>query len=70
MLGKLSRKEESDGSLDLTRRQGGLLGVTREAGSLKGESLEDVVDKGVQDGHALLGDTSVGMNLLQNLVDV
>jgi hypothetical protein len=28
------------------------------------------VDKGVQDGHGTVGNTSVGVNLLQHLVDV
>merc|ERR1719193_582255 len=32
--------------------------------------LEQVIDKGVHDGHGLRGDSSVGMNLLQDLVDV
>ena len=70
VLGELSRKKEADSSLDLARRKSGLLGVTRELGGLKGEALEDVVDEGVQDGHTSLGDTSVGVDLLQDLVDV
>merc|ERR1719209_25863 len=32
--------------------------------------LEQVIDKGVHDGHGLRGDSSVRMNLLQDLVDV
>jgi hypothetical protein len=70
VLGQLSRKEKSDGGLDLARRQGGLLVVARQAGSLKGKALEDIVDERVQDGHASLGDASVGVDLLQHLVDV
>ena len=31
---------------------------------------KDVVDERVHDGHALLGDTSVGVDLLEHLVDV
>ena len=35
-------------------------------GSLGRNALEDVVDKGVEDGHRLVGDTSVGMDLLKD----
>ena len=41
-----------------------------QAGSLGGDALEDIVDERVHDGHGLAGDASVGVNLLQNLVDV
>ena len=70
VLGKLSGKEETDGSLDLAGRKGGLLVVAGKTAGLKGESLEDVVDEGVQDRHTSLGDTGVRVNLLQHLVDV
>ena len=52
--------------LDLSRGDGGFLVVGSELGSLSGDTLEDVVDEGVQDGHGTVGDTSVGVNLLQN----
>ena len=70
MLGKLSRKEEADSSLDLAGRKGGLLVVAGKAGCFKGKALEDIVDEGVKDGHASLGDTSVWVDLLEDLVDV
>ena len=70
MLGKLSGKEETDGSLDLAGRKSGLLVVTGKTAGLKGKSLEDVVDERVQDRHTSLGDTGVRVNLLQHLVDV
>lgn len=35
-------------------------------GCLCGNTLENVVYKGIQDGHGLVRDTSVGMNLLKN----
>ena len=41
-----------------------------QAGSLASNTLEDIVDEGVHDSHGLAGDTSVGMDLLHNLVDV
>ena len=70
MLGKFSRKHEADGGLDLTRRKGGLLVVGGKLSSLSGNAFEDIVDEGVHDGHTLLGDTGIGVNLLQDLVDV
>lgn len=70
MLGKLSGKDEADGSLDLTRADGRLLVVGGELGGLGGDLLEDVRDERVEDGHRLGGDTSVGVHLLQHSVDV
>jgi hypothetical protein len=70
MLGKLTRKHETNGGLDLARAQGGLLVVGGELSSLSGDALEDVVDEGVHDGHALLADAGVGVDLLEHLVDV
>lgn len=63
MLGKLSGKDESDRSLDLSRGDGRLLVVRSELGGLAGDALKDVVDEGVEDGHGLVGDTSVGVDL-------
>ena len=70
MLGELSGEHEADGGLDLAGRKGGLLVVLGELAGLSGDALEDVVDEGVHDGHALLGDASVGVDLLEHLVDV
>ena len=41
-----------------------------KAGSFGGDALEDVIHERVHDAHGFAGDTSVGMNLLQHLVDV
>jgi hypothetical protein len=70
VLGQLAREDEADGCLDLARGDGRLLVVGGELGSLGSDTLEDVVDEGVQDGHGTVGDTSVGVDLLQDLVDV
>ena len=70
MLGELSGEDESDRGLDLSGRDGRLLVVRRELGRLRGDSLEDVVDERVEDGHGLVGDTGVGVDLLEHLVDV
>ena len=70
MLGKFSRKEKSDGGLDLTGGKGGLLVVSGKLSCLSAYTLEDVVDERVHDRHTALGDTGLGVNLLQHTVDV
>ena len=70
MLGELTREEEPDSGLDLAGGDGGPLVVVGEARGLSSESLEDVVNEGVHDGHGLGGHASVGVNLLEHLVDV
>jgi hypothetical protein len=70
VFGELTGEEESDGSLDLAGRQSVLLVVADEAGGLVGDLLEDVVDEGVHDRHGLLGDASLGVDLLEDTVDV
>jgi len=70
MLGELTRKHKTNSSLDFAGRKGCLLVVGGKLSSLGGNSLEDIVDEGVHDGHALLGDTSVRVHLLEDLVDV
>ena len=42
VLGKLTGEDESDGSLDFSRRDGGLLVVCGKLGGLSGDALEDV----------------------------
>jgi hypothetical protein len=70
VLGKFTGKHQTDSGLDLTRRKGGLLVVSGKLSSLGGDALEDIVDEGVHDRHTLLGDTGIGVDLLQDLVDV
>ena len=70
VLGQLSGKEEPDSGLDLPGGDGGPLVVVGKTAGLGGDALKDVVDKGVHDAHGLGGDTSVGVDLLQHLVDV
>jgi hypothetical protein len=52
--------------LDLARRDGGLLVVGSELGGLGGDALEDVVDERVEDAHGAVGDTGVGVDLLED----
>ena len=70
VLGELTREEEPDSSLDLTRGDGGPLVVVSKSAGLGGDSLEQIVDERVHDAHGLGGDTSVRVDLLQHLVDV
>ena len=41
-----------------------------KTGSFSSDTFEDIVDEGVHDAHGLGGDTSVGVDLFQDLVDV
>ena len=70
VLGKFTRKDETDSSLDLSARDGRLLVVARKAASLRSKALKDVMDKVVHDHHALLRDAGVRVHLLEHLVDV
>ena len=70
MLGKLSRKHETDSSLDLSAGKSGLLVVGGKLSSFSGNALKDIIDERVHDGHSLLGDSSVRVDLLEHLVDV
>ena len=70
VLGELTGEEEADGSLDLAGGEGVLLVVADELGGLKSDLLEDVVDERVHDAHGSLGDTGVGVDLLEDSVDV
>ena len=70
MLGELSWQVKPHCSLDFATGDGVLLVVVRQAGGLGGDTLEDVAHEGVHDAHGLGGDASVGVDLLQHLVDV
>ena len=70
VLGELPRKHEADRGLDLPGGEGRLLGVHGKLAGLAREAVEDVVDERVHDRHALLGDASVRVDLLEHLVDV
>ena len=70
VLGQLSGQEETDSGLDFAGGDGGPPVVVSQTGCLGSDALEDVVDKAVHDGHGLAGDSSVGVDLLQDFVDV
>ena len=70
VLGQFTGEEEPDGSLDFPGGDGGSLVVVGKTGGLGGDALEDVIDERVHDGHSLGADASVGVDLLEDLVDV
>ncbi len=70
VLGELTGEDEPDSGLDLPGGDRGLLVVPGELGGLGRDLLEDVVDERVHDAHGLGADAGIGVNLLQNLVDV
>ena len=47
-----------------------LLVVSDKLGGLKGDLLEDVIDERVHNAHGFLGDSSVGVDLLEDSVDI
>ena len=70
MFGQFTGQQKPDGSLDLPGGDGGSLVVVSKTGSFSSDTFEDIVDEGVHDAHGLGGDTSVGVDLFQDLVDV
>ena len=51
VLGEFTGQEQTYGCLDFSAGDGGSLVVVSQSGGLGGDSLEDVVDKAVHDGH-------------------
>ena len=70
MLGKFTREHETDRSLDLTGRKGGLLVVSGKLSSLASNALEDVINERIHNAHSAPGDAGVRVHLLQDLVDI
>jgi hypothetical protein len=70
VLGKLTWKDKTDGRLDVTGAHGGSLGDPAELSGLRRDLVESIRHKVVDNGHTFLGDTSLRMNLLEDLEDV
>ena len=70
VLGELTGEEEPDSGLDLAGGDGGPLVVVSQTAGLGSDSLKEIVDERVHDAHGLGGDASVGVDLLEDLVDV
>ncbi len=67
MLGQLTRQDKADCCLNLPGGDCGLLVVACQRCSLHSNLLENVSNERVQYGHGLGGDTSVWVDLLQDL---
>ncbi len=70
VLGELTGEDETDRGLNLARRDGLTLVVASKTTRLGSDTLEDIGNEGVEDAHGLVGDTSIGVDLLEDLVDV
>ena len=70
VFGQFTGKQEADGGLDLPGSDGASLVVVGQPTGLSRDSLKDVVDKRVHDRHGFGRDTSVGVHLFQDLVNV
>jgi len=70
VLGQLPGKEQTHCRLDLPRRDGRALVVMRQTRRLGRDALEDVIHERIHDAHRFGRNTRIGVNLLQNLVDV
>ena len=70
VFGQLAGQKETDGRLDFPGRDGRAFVVVGQTGRLSGDALENVVDEAVHDRHGFRGDSRVGVDLLQNFVDV
>ena len=68
--GEFSGEDELDSWLNFPRGESSSLVESDEFGSLSGDSIEGIVDEGVHDVHGFLGDTDVGVDLLEDFVDV
>ena len=53
MLGQFTGQEQADSRLDFSAGDRGSLVVVSQSGCLGSDSLENVVDKAVHDGHGL-----------------
>jgi hypothetical protein len=70
VLSEFTGEQETNSGLDFPTGDGGSLVVVSKARSFGGDSFEDIVDEAVHDAHCLGADTSIGVDLLQHLVDV
>ena len=70
VLGQLAGQKQTYCGLDFPGGDGGTPVVMCQTAGLGSDALEDVVNKAVHDGHGLAGDAGIGMDLLEDFVDV
>jgi hypothetical protein len=70
VLGELTGQHETDSRLDFAATERRLLVVGSKLSGFRSNTLKDIVNEGVHDRHSLLGNSGIGVHLLQHLVDV
>ncbi|GFY58410.1 histone H2B [Trichonephila inaurata madagascariensis] len=70
VLCEFTGKQKSDGRLNFPTGDGAPLVVVSQTGRFGGDALENIVDEGIHDGHGFAGNSSVGVDLFQDFVDV
>ena len=70
MLGQLSRQKKTDSCLDLSAGDGRPSVVVSQTGSFSSDALKNIIHKAVHDIHGFAGNSSIRVDLLQDLVDV
>ena len=70
VLGKLTGQKKTHCCLNLSGCDGATFVVVSKTASFSRDALEDVIHERVHDRHSLGGNASVGVHLLQHLVDV
>ena len=70
MLAEFAGENETDGGLDFGGTDSALVVDTSKVTGFSNHSFEDIRDEGVHDSHTLLGNTTIGMDLLEDLVNV
>ncbi len=67
---EFARQKQTDGGLDFPTGDRRSLVVVSESGRFGGDPFEDVIHERVHDRHGLRADSGVGVNLLEDIVDV
>ena len=70
VLGEFTRQEKSDSGLDFTGSDGGPLVIVSKSACLSSNTLEEIIDERVHDAHGFGRNSSVRVDLLEDLVDV
>ena len=70
VFGQLPGQQQADRCLYLATGDGVFPVVVRQARGLRGDTLEDVVHELVHDAHGFARDAGLGVDLLQDLVDI
>ena len=70
MLSELAREQEPDSSLNFPGSDGSPLVVMSKTTGFSSNTLKNVVDERVHDGHSFGAHTGIWVHLLENLVDV